>query len=256
MNHSAKRVLDVLELMAVSEPLTMKEMGDALGIPKSSIFDLVNILSERDFLVLDDSRAKTYKLGVAVYHVGMAYASQSDLYRVAHPILRALTESIATTGYLAIEQQGELVYLDKSESHSPIAFSMKIGSRNTLHSTALGKAMLAGKDDASLTAFAAKGLVPKTSRTLCDVDALRRDLEATRCRGYAIDDGEDNEFLYCLAAPIRDGRGKVVAAISVTAPRTGIIDAEVVERAEKLLAAAMQISRSLGFQKEFLYERT
>lgn len=253
MNNSAKRVLDVLELMASSEPMTMKEIGDVLGIPKSSIFDLVNILHERDFLAVDDPRAKTYTLGVAAYRVGTAYAAQSDLYRLAHPILRGLTEAIGTTGYLGIEEQGELIYLDKSESRSPISFSMRIGSRNHLHSTALGKALLAAKSDGELIAFAQKGLVKKTPHTLTTVEALLAEMEETRRRGYAIDDGEDNALLYCLGAPIRNGQNKVVAAISVTSLWGSMTDEERSRRAAMLIEAATQISRTLGYVKQTLY---
>ena len=253
MNNSAKRVLDILELMASSEPMTMKELGDALGIPKSSIFDLVNILSERNFLVLDDPRSKTYTLGVAAYLVGTAYAARSDLCRLAHPVLRSLTEDIGTTGYLGIEEQGELIYLDKSESRSPITFSMRIGSRNHLHSTALGKAMLASKSADELIAFAQKGLVKKTPHTLTTVEALLPEMEEIRRRGYAIDDGEDNALLFCLGAPIRNGENKAVAAISVTSLRGSITEEERSLRAARLIEAAMQISRSLGYIKQTLY---
>lgn len=254
MNNSAIRVLDILELISSSQaPMTASEIGKALDIPKSSVFDLVNIMSKRGFITPESPYGKAYKIGVSSYRTGMAFVNNDGLYGAAHPVLKRLCDITGETCYLAVEDNGSLIYLDKVESDAPIRSSLKIGSGNSLHCTGLGKALLAAYTEERVRCIADKGLGRHTPTTICDPDTLFIELEATRKRGYAVDLGEDNELLRCVAAPVRDRTGEAVAAISVTMLASNYTGEHLAETIAALKAAALEISQKNGYMGYSLY---
>ena len=114
-------MLDILGLIASSEtPLTASEIGKELSIPKSSVFDIVNILSERGYITTVSPYGKAYRIGISAYRTGMAFVRRDGLFNSAHPILRNLSDATGETCYLAVEADGKIVYLDKAESSAPI----------------------------------------------------------------------------------------------------------------------------------------
>ncbi len=248
------RVLEILELFADSpEPLTVTDITKTLGYPKTSVFDIVNILAERGFIRHTGDRAKTYTLGPKAYTVGMAYLARTDLFAVARPILTRLRDTLGETCYLAVPDGCAIIYLDKLESSRPIRSTCNVGARNHMYLTGLGKAMLAGLDDSLVDEIAALGMEAHTETTLTTPEALRAELEAIRRRGCAFDMGEDNSYVRCVAAPIRDHSGKVAAAISVSMLDDDFTD-EMKSRAIRFVCeAALEISRQLGFRGNSLY---
>lgn len=254
MNNSAMRVLEILELFAETpEPLTISDISRRLGYPKTSVFDIVNILCERGFIKRDNDRAKTYVIGPKSYMVGMAYISRNDLYSISHPILTELQEKLGETCYLAVEQGGYIIYLDKVESSQPIRSTCRIGSKNPMYLTGLGKAILAGMDETRVREIAAMGMEAHTDATITDVDSLLSELAAIRRRGVAYDMGEDHSYVRCAAAPVRGADGKIIAAISVS-----MLDAaftpEMKHRASDAISeAALRISACLGYRGRSLY---
>ncbi|MGN1127489.1 MAG: IclR family transcriptional regulator [Candidatus Flemingiibacterium sp.] len=255
MNNSAIRVLELLELFSeADEPLTVSDIVRKLGYPKTSVFDIVSILCERGFIRRENERAKTYVIGPKAYLVGMSYLRKNNLYTIAHPILEGLRDELGQTCYLAVADNGFVIYLDKVESSQPIRSTCTIGSKNPMYLTGLGKAMLAALPEEEVLRIAARGMEPHTDRTITTHEALLADLRETRRRGCAFDMGENHSYVRCTAAPVRDATGKVCAAIS-----TAMLDADFTdsmrERSAKLVvSAAMKISRLLGFCKDKLYD--
>ncbi len=254
MNHSALRALDILELLAASdEGLTVTQVASALAIPKSSAFDLLAALQSKNFVALEDPRSKTYTLGLACYRVGMAYISRMDLYSAAHSRLEDLAQQLGQTVYLAVAHQGSILYLDKVEGNAPIRMTMKIGHKNVMHRTGLGKAILADWTEAAVREAFPGPYERRTETTITSVDALVQELIATRTRGYALDIGEDNSFLRCVAVPIRSADGSVAAAISTTMLTPSFEELGESNLATLLTEAALDISRKLGFRGTQLY---
>lgn len=254
MNNSAIRVLEILELFAENPtPLTISDISRRLNYPKTSVFDIVNILTDRGFIKRDNERAKTYVIGPKAYTVGMAYLNRTDLYAISHPILTELRDTLKETCYLAVEENGNVIYLDKVESSSPIRSTCNIGSKNFMYLTGLGKAMLAGMSEERVREIAARGMEAHTETTITDVEILLAELCEIRKRGCAYDMGEDNSYVRCAAAPVRDASGQICAAISVS-----MLDAsftpEMKENAtKKIISAAQTISHALGYNKPYLY---
>ncbi|CDC73258.1 transcriptional regulator IclR family [Candidatus Colimorpha enterica] len=254
MNNSAKRVLDILGLIASSEtPLTASEIGKELSIPKSSVFDIVNILSERGYITTVSPYGKAYRIGISAYRTGMAFVRRDGLFNSAHPILRNLSDATGETCYLAVEADGKIVYLDKAESSAPIRSSLNVGSQNGMHCTGLGKALLAAYPEERAISAIGKNPERHTENTLCDLPSIMAELEKTRERGYAIDNGEDNTFLRCVAAPVRDADGNAVAAISVTMLESNFRREHVTDVVRKLTEAALAISHINGYIGNNLY---
>ena len=255
MNNSAIRVLDILELFADShEPLTVSDITKKLGYPKTSVFDIVTILADRGFIMRTSDRAKTYVIGPMAYFVGMSYLANTDLRKIAEPILSAVRDELGETCYLAVEDNGWVIYLDKLESSQPIRSICPIGAKRAMYITGLGKAMLAAMPEERVKEIAARGLEPHTPTTITTVDALLDELARIRAQGFAHDMGEDNQHVRCTAAVIRDASGKVAGAISVAMLDVNFTD-ETRERSEKLIPeSALKISRLLGFCGNKLYE--
>lgn len=254
VNNSAIRVLDILGLIASSEtPLTASEIGKELSIPKSSVFDIVNILCERGYIAPVSPYGKAYRIGISAYRVGMAFVRRDGLFNSAHPILRSLSDATGETCYLAVEANGKVVYLDKAESSAPIRSSLNVGSQNGMHCTGLGKALLAAYPEERAKAAIGRNPERHTANTLCDLPSIMADIEKTRERGYAIDNGEDNILLRCIAAPIRDADGNAVAAISVTMLETAFREEHINDVVRKLTEAALAISHINGYIGNNLY---
>ncbi|MCI8387183.1 MAG: IclR family transcriptional regulator [Clostridiales bacterium] len=254
MNNSAMRVLEILELFAGSpEPLTISDISRQLGYPKTSVFDIINILCERGFISRDNERAKTYVIGAKAYMVGMAYINRNDLYSVSHPILTKLRDTLGETCYLGVEQGGYVIYLDKVESSQPIRSTCSIGAKNHMYLTGLGKAMLAGMPEEKVREIAERGMEAHTPTTITTVDALLAELSAIRARGCAFDLGEDNSYVRCAAAPIRDSSGQICAAISVSMLDAAFTIAMKETAAKKIIESALEISHSLGYRGMKLY---
>ncbi|MBP3918142.1 MAG: IclR family transcriptional regulator [Clostridia bacterium] len=255
MNNSACRVLEILELFADSpEPLTLTDITQKLGYPKTSVFDIINILCQHDFLRRADERAKTYVMGVRAYQVGMAYLQHTSLPSLAHPVLSDIRDRLGETCYLAIEENGMLVYLDKLESDAPIRASCRIGSRNHLYRTGLGKAILAAWTDDHVKAVCPGPYEIHTPNTIPDIETLLTVLAQTRVRGYATDLGEDSPYIRCVAAPVYDAAGHVHAAVSISMLDAAFTKEKEAAAAKEIIAAAQYLSRQMGYMGE-LYPR-
>ena len=243
---SANRVLEILELLADHEQgLTVKEMSDALSFPQSSTFNLVQTLFSDGYLV--QSHNKTYKLGPKLIRIGSRALSSFDLHTDARVYLQELMSKVEETVFMAVLSDDELVYIAKVDSNRSMKTSAEIGSRRPLYCTGLGKAFLSfipkEKREQYLQKTELKALTPKT---ITDPDELNQQLSHFNSLGYAIDDEENEEGLYCYSAPIYDASGEMVAAISTAGPKERITkDGDKV--ISELLSTSRRISENLGY---------
>jgi DNA-binding IclR family transcriptional regulator len=254
-NKSAARTVDILVLIAAAKkPLTITEISSSLEIPKSSTFEILYTLVEKGFLEIDNEELKTFKLGVKIFEVGTAFLSKTDLHGAARPFIEDLMLKCGETVFMAVEDKGSIVYLDKAEGHTNVRTTCVIGARNLMHVTGLGKALLATYPVEKVREITGGGaLIARTEMTITHFNDLVKDLEEIRKRGYSIDDREGVEDLYCLAAPIYNRLNRSVAAISVASLYSKMTD-EKHEKIRKLITeTALNISRRLGFIGDKLY---
>lgn len=216
---SADRVFDLIEAIGEQrDGMTFPDLQRALGIPKSSLFALLESGAARGYLELD-AETRRWRLGMRVWEAGQAYARQHELLRHAEAVMRDVVSEINETIQLARLDGNENVYIAKVDSTHPLRLQSDVGGRLLAHATGLGKALLAELPDAEVKArFAASGLPRMTENTLTTFKALLGELAATRARGFGIDNAEYTHGVFCLAAPIRTGPGPAQLALSITVP--------------------------------------
>jgi IclR family acetate operon transcriptional repressor len=161
--------------------------------------------------------------------------------------MRGLRDEFGETVNLGALSLGRVVYLEMLESERGLRTTVDVGAFDHVHTTALGRAILAALPPEEARAIVETiELVPVTSRSLVEVDAVLAEVERTRARGYAFDDEENEVGVRCIGVPIHDELGRAVAALSISGP-VSRIDTGLVERvAVRLLEAAREVERGMG----------
>ena len=243
---SAERALEILELVAAAErPLTTSEIGRALGYPRSSLHGLLQTMTKRHWLELVDSE-RAYALGIRTWEVGHSYLRAIDLADRAQPFMERLRDQLDETIQLAMLDGRYNVYIGKVTGTQRLILASEVGRRLESHATGIGKVLLAGLGDDELDRlFEGVALERFTEHTVRDYEALKVELAAIRNRGYGTDEEEYTAGVRCVAAPVRDASGSVVAAMSVSVPtiRDSILRKDGVRL---LLDATDGLSRALG----------
>jgi IclR family transcriptional regulator, acetate operon repressor len=218
----ADRVLAVLRrLGGHPKGVGLDALARELGLPKSSMHRALSALC-RSGLVDHDERGD-YRIGLELVRMAFAFHREFDRRRVVEPALEALVARFAETAHYAELDGAEIVYLAKvAPARAAVQMTSQLGGRNPAHCTGVGKALLAATlpDRAAVEAYVAAHapLARRTERTLVGVDELHAELEATRARGYAFDDGESEDGINCLAfALYLDDRARPTGAVSIAA---------------------------------------
>jgi DNA-binding IclR family transcriptional regulator len=244
---SLGRGLSILEAVAESpEPVPLKQLTDLLGIDRSSVFRLANTLRRRNFLANPKGR-KDYVLGPSAWRLSRKY-SQSTFIPLCHEHLRQLGIRTGETAHLAVREGGQALFIDHHASPDQIvAVSGQTGEFVPLHCTAHGKALIADLDlDGLRMLFGTTPLPPRTRRSILTIEKLAKACATIRAEGYAADDGEFLEEIRCVAAPIRDQDGAIVASIGISAPTTRFPKSSYPPAARHVIETAKKISSLLG----------
>lgn len=249
------RVVDkavrVLNVLADGKPRTLTMLSEEMEINSSSTFRLLATLLSHNLIQLDESTGK-YRLGLACLELSRAYHTGNDVRRAAMPEITALRDDTMETVHLGILADKEVVYLEKLEGlHAIGMMSSRVGGRAPAYCTGLGKALLAHTSPGNIKkSLKNLKLQRYTEATLVNQQDLFKHLQQVRQRGYALDKGEHEREVRCVAAPILDQNGKTVAAISVSGPKGRIDPVEdnqdLIERTKR---AAFNISKKLGYRE-------
>jgi IclR family acetate operon transcriptional repressor len=242
----AMRIL--FDLAGRGEPRTLEELASDHDVSKASLLRILRTL-ELEGVVLREGDA--YQLGPRVLDLSHGYLANLELDQVARPAMRRLAEATDQTVSLAMLDGLDVVYIGIEKARRELGIQGQIGGRHPANATALGKVMLADLDEGDLRRRLDGAELPRlTHRTLADPEALRAHLERVREQGYALDDEERGIGIRCVAAPIRDAEGDVVAGISVAGAIFHMTDETVTEYRDLVLEAAERISRRLGFDPD------
>lgn len=243
------KAFDILESFSLSAPkLSLGEISQKTGLPKSTVHRLMSTLLKRGYLVQDAS-SKRYQLSLKFLNFATVVLSQLDFVERAKPFMEELSNRCKETVHIAVMDQGEMVYVGKVEQPRALRISSRIGGRIPIHCTALGKVMLANMPEEEVEQIIQqKGLKRFTGNTITDKERLKRELEQIRRQGYAIDREEYMDGLMCVAYPIRDYSDKVIGALSISGAATDF-KAQRIERWIPLLKeTSRKISENLGFK--------
>ena len=244
------RVVVMLRRLASERSgLSVTSLADDVGISKATAHRLLASLAEYR-LVQQDPSTKQYRLGLGLFEFGNQVLAHLEPVEVAKPFLERLVEETGETANMAVLDAGMALYVAKVECSFSIRIGSMVGLRQPTHCTGLGKVLLAYSSDDVKSAVGEHGLIRKTNRTIVDPDRLREELALIVERGYAIDDEEFEDGLRCVAGPVSDGTGEVVAAVSVSGPTARMTDDVLDELIAMVVRAARDISRALGAPAE------
>lgn len=248
---SVERALTLLETLADApdDGMTLTELGRVLGVSKSTAYSILQTMRARGFVADSGSgMQRRYRLGMALARLGDLVVSQHGLRDVAMPILRSLTDETGLTSRVAVLDEMFAVAIGRVDARQGVVrFTADLGRHEHLHSSAVGKAMLSLLDEERVREIAAAtGLPAKTPHTIVDADALIGDLASVRRRGYAIDDEEDNEGVFCVGAPVVDHSGQCPGAISATGLKLDLPAWRIEQLGETVREHAARISAELG----------
>ncbi len=254
-NKSAARTIEILELLAASaKPLTQTEISKSLDMPKTSTFELLYTLLDKGILEFENEEMKTFKLSIKTFEIGASVIRKINLRKVAHPLMDELSRETRETVFLGIEDKGDIIYFERVDYGDAFAATVGLGTRRPTYCTALGKALLASYPLEKLDKmFGSSTLEPKTAYTITSYSGLLGELEKTRNRGYALDDREVEDEIFCVAAPIFDWSDKAVAAISIGSLCVRMNEERIANFGKLIQKTALEISRRLGFSGNKLY---
>lgn len=246
---SIRRALAILALFKENKELGITQIANALSLAKGTVHGLVKTLESCGYLEQNPHNQK-YSYGIEVFKIGLTFASRMDLREVATGHARKLCDDLDETVFIAVLLGGMCVIVDRYSPNRPFILVPQIGSSIPAHCTAIGKVLLAGITEIQLEkVIKTVGLASYTANTIVDLKKLKEVLEEVREKGYNVTHQEALLGLSCVAAPIRNHSGQVVAAISVSASTDSISSNKRLSKIiAKVISAAQDISTAMGFE--------
>jgi IclR family acetate operon transcriptional repressor len=244
---SLLRALSILEFLAsAQEGATLAEVVRSTRLAPSTAHRLLTTLQQAKHVQFDPHGAR-WSVGVKAFVVGSGFLNTRDIGRLCRPLLRRLVDLTGETANLAIEDEGMAVYLVQIESRQTMRAITRPGGRAFLHSSALGKAILAFLPESEVERILAeRGMKRFTRRTLDEARKLSSELKNIRKRGFAIDNEEYTPGLRCVAAPVFDEHGHPIAALSVSGPTIRVTSERASELGRMVAATANELTGDFG----------
>ncbi|MBE9497949.1 MULTISPECIES: IclR family transcriptional regulator [Streptomyces] len=235
MSQTVDRALSILPLLAEG-PANLEQVAARLEVHKSTALRLLRTLHEHGIVYRQPDQR--YRLGTRLFALAQQAMENLDVREIAHPYLAELNAACGHTVHLAVHEEDEVLYIDKVESRYPVRMYSRIGKPVAPTVAAVAKLLLADLPEPERRAVAERLDYPRyTPRSTPDAAAFLAELAAVREQGWATDLGGHEESINCVAAPIRGAEGRVVAAMSVSAPN-------VVVSADELLALLPRVRRT------------
>ncbi len=225
----------------------ISELARQLHLDRSTTYRILLSLEKCGFVEKDEKTGE-YSLGMTAFEIGNAFLRQMDFVKISKPIMTDLALKVQETVHLAVLSNTEIVYVDKADSPRTLGVISKIGQRAPVYCTALGKALLAhqSKEETNRIIQEIK-LKPYTKNTIISKKGLAEELKEIREKGYSLDRREIEEEVECIGAPIRDHRGDVIAAISISGPQRKIGTPNEAQFVSQVVEAAILISSKMGY---------
>lgn len=246
---SLSRGLEILEVINRNGEMGISEVSEALKMDRSTVYRLISTLKAREYLKQNNANSRYY-CSLKMFEMGCRVVTKLGMGRQVRYIMEELAVSVGESVNLGVLDGSDIVHIEKIESHETIKVDVGVGERMPSYSTSLGKAILAFLPQEQLSALLEKMIFEKiTPNTVTDPKILLEKLAEVRRCGFAIDDEEFALGLKCLAAPVKDWSGSVVAAVSVAYPKYRYqVDAEWEQKLiNEVLATAGKISTAFGF---------
>ena len=245
---SVTSALLVLKAFSAEEAeIGISSLAKRLGLAKSTVHRLAATLSAEGFLEQNPENGR-YRLGLSLFMLGALARRRMDVSNVSRPLLGVLRDKYQEASTLAILSRSSIMYLHNLESGQAIGIRAYIGDLKPAFCTAEGRVLLAYSPASVIHDILKEPRAPRTPKTVMDTPSLQRALEEVRSQGYAIDDEESEVGMRCIAAPVRDISGKVVAAVGLAGPTQRLTKKDLRALAPDVVDTGDAVSLRLGFR--------
>ncbi|MBV5278854.1 MAG: IclR family transcriptional regulator [Campylobacteraceae bacterium] len=241
---NALRILNCFSLEKPEQRVT--ELAIELNIGKSTVSRLLTTLANEGF-VRKDKETQKYSLGFKILTLYNTLTTNLEIIKEARPFLEKLFEETSESIQIAELEDLHVIYTDQIKSRHPVHILAHIGRINPIHCTSSGKLLLAYQTKQTINELLSKELVAYTPYTIVQPQILLEELAVIKKEGYCININEFIEGVISISASIKDYKGDVIAAISIVGPTQRINGGKVVSYLNKLLSAAKEISKNLGY---------
>ncbi len=244
--NSITRAVKILELFDHDVPIIgISEMARKLGLQKSAVYRIVQTLVQNEIL---EKQGDKYKLGFKLYKLGILAQCESELIACSLPHLERLSDATGETSNLVVLEGSMAMYVAQQTSDHLIRMFTKIGAKVTPHCCGAGKVLMSDMSINEIDEIIAQnGLPVYTKNTISDRETLLKELENVRNNGYAVDNEEREQGVVCIAVPIKDESGKIIASISVSWPKFRFNHEVTAEFVDMVKKEAMEISIKMGY---------
>lgn len=241
------RTLDIIETLIEERALTVSDISRQFAIPKSSAYAILQTLKSRGYVEKDDE--DRYSLSLRLFSLAATLLDKMDIRAEVHPFLEALTKQAGITGHVAVRDGAYAVYIDKVEVLDAVRLTTWVGKRMHLHSTSIGKALLAFLPEPELERILVEYPLPKlTPRTITNPRLLKEHLARMRAQGYTSCSEENEIDVRSVAAPVFNGSNRVVAAVNLGASKLQIRGKDIPRLGELVRKYALKMSVQLGYR--------
>jgi len=248
-NQSIEKALNLIEILSRQKGfMRLQDLSTAAGMPASTILRLLNTLIKFNYVYQDPDSLK-YTLTLKFAQIGSLVRSQFSISEIARPYLQELSVQCGEAVCLAIEQDMEVVYIDVVDGpDSMLKTLQRIGKRAPMHSTGVGKLMMTNYDQTQLDLYIDRThLAPLTKHTITHRDLLLDELSTIDRQNYSLDNEECEIGARCIAAPVRDYSGRVIASISVSGPSIRMTMEKIDRIKSEVVSTALKISHLYGY---------
>jgi IclR family KDG regulon transcriptional repressor len=247
---AANRAFDILELFLQDPLLSASDVFTRLGLPRTTVHELLVTLVDRRYLVQVPGQPMRYRLGVRLFQLGSVFAEHVDLAREAQRVASDVAGACDETVHVAVREGRDVIYIARVESTHPVRMVSAVGRRLPAHCTGVGKMLLSDLSPETLDVLYPPNspLATMTRNSNSSAARLKSTLQGVRQEGLAFDEAESSEDVHCVAAGVRDHTGTMVAAMSISVPTTRW-NAEARTNLTRLVRdGAGRLSESLGYR--------
>ncbi|PSP86133.1 IclR family transcriptional regulator [Halobacteriales archaeon QS_1_68_17] len=236
---TTRKTIRIVEALQELGRARLTDIADEMGMSKSTVHSHLSTLEEGGFVVKED---KEYRLGLRFLELGGFTRSRMDLYKTAEPELGRLAAETGELVNLMTEEYGRGIYLYRAKGERAVGLNTYAGYRTPLHTTALGKAIIAHLPRERVSEIVDRhGLESRTAETVTDREKLFDRLDEIRSRGFALDDEEYISGVRCVAAPVLDTDDRAIGSISVSAPTSRLSSEKFEEEVPNLVRSTANV---------------
>lgn len=243
---TVEKALKILELLAEQSMLSV-QIQKELNYNKSTVHRLLKTLEERGFVEKNEI-TNQYHIGLKLVEIASIRLNNMELKIEASPFIRALVNKIKQPAQIAIYDNGEAIFIEKIQEYHHMRMYSQIGKRIPIYCSSVGKALVLNRrDNEILEVLNKQEMISFTKTTLTEPQKVLDEIRMARKTGYTIDNEEHEEGIFCIAAPIFDYRGQIIAAISTAGTNNTFLHDSNAEIINDIKETAKQISARMGY---------